>query len=73
MIPNCGYKNPAKFLVEADASSASYPLAFAAITGGTVTVEGIGSTSLQGDAAFCRVLEKVSGVCARSHLLLRAS
>lgn len=43
--------------VEVDASSASYPLAAAAVCGGRVTVEGLGRGSLQGDAAFCRILE----------------
>jgi hypothetical protein len=38
--------------VEGDASSASYFLAGATITGGTVTVEGCGSDSLQGDVRF---------------------
>lgn len=31
-----------------DASSATYPLAIAAISGGTVTVDNVGSQSLQG-------------------------
>ncbi|KNC87071.1 hypothetical protein SARC_00815 [Sphaeroforma arctica JP610] len=52
-------QNPAKFLVEGDASSATYPLAIAAITGGTVTVDNVGSDSLQGDANFCSVLESM--------------
>lgn len=43
--------------VEGDASSASYFLAGAAITGGTVTVEGCGSDSLQGDIRFAEVLK----------------
>jgi 3-phosphoshikimate 1-carboxyvinyltransferase len=38
--------------VEGDASSASYFMAGAAITGGTVTVQGCGSDSLQGDVHF---------------------
>eukprot|EP00040_Diaphanoeca_grandis_P012819 m.64838 g.64838 ORF g.64838 m.64838 type:complete len:1825 (-) comp23482_c0_seq2:292-5766(-) len=59
IIPNKGFDNPKEFVVESDASSASYPLALAAITGGTITVDGIGSGSLQGDAAFCRVLEQM--------------
>jgi 3-phosphoshikimate 1-carboxyvinyltransferase len=46
----------ATFAVEADASSASYPLALAAVRGGTVAVEGLGSRSLQGDARFADVL-----------------
>jgi pentafunctional AROM polypeptide len=46
------YKNPSDYLIEADASSATYPLAIAAITGSTCTVSNIGSASLQGDARF---------------------
>eukprot|EP01134_Creolimax_fragrantissima_P004938 CFRG4938T1 len=52
-------QNPSHFLVEGDASSATYPLAVAAITGGTVTVDNVGSNSLQGDADFCRLLERM--------------
>ncbi|KAG0371051.1 3-dehydroquinate dehydratase (3-dehydroquinase) [Gamsiella multidivaricata] len=51
-IPQGAYTNPAEYLVEADASSATYPLAIAAITGTTCTVPNIGSASLQGDAGF---------------------
>ncbi|KAI9260772.1 hypothetical protein BDA99DRAFT_483343 [Phascolomyces articulosus] len=46
------YKNPDHYIVESDASSATYPLAIAAITGTTCTVTSIGSKSLQGDATF---------------------
>ena len=48
---------PADFLVEADASSASYPMAAAAITGGEVHVEGVKLNSTQGDAGFASILE----------------
>ncbi|CAN1792595.1 3-phosphoshikimate 1-carboxyvinyltransferase, chloroplastic [Linum perenne] len=41
------YKSPGNAYVEGDASSASYFLAGAAITGGTITVEGCGTSSLQ--------------------------
>ncbi len=41
--------------MEGDASSASYFLAGATITGGTITVEGCGSDSLQGDVRFAEV------------------
>lgn len=51
-IPRGSYKNPAEYVVESDASSATYPLAIAAITGNTVTVPNIGKKSLQGDARF---------------------
>ncbi|EAZ35730.1 hypothetical protein OsJ_20021 [Oryza sativa Japonica Group] len=51
------YKSPGNAYVEGDASSASYFLAGAAITGGTVTVQGCGTTSLQGDVKFAEVLE----------------
>ncbi|KAJ6787468.1 hypothetical protein PWT90_02692 [Aphanocladium album] len=51
-IPQGTYKNPAEYVIEGDASSATYPLAMAAITGTTCTVPNIGSASLQGDARF---------------------
>ncbi|CBI38901.3 unnamed protein product, partial [Vitis vinifera] len=38
--------------------NASYFLAGAAVTGGTVTVEGCGTSSLQGDVKFAEVLEQ---------------
>jgi 3-phosphoshikimate 1-carboxyvinyltransferase len=43
--------------IEPDASAAVYPMAAAAVTGGTVTVEGLGSGSLQPDMEIARVLE----------------
>ena len=45
--------------IESDASSASYPLAAAAIAGGSVKVLGVGDRALQGDAAFIEVLESM--------------
>ena len=53
------YQSPSTFLVEGDASSASYFLAAAAIKGGTVKVTGVGKSSIQGDIAFADVLEKM--------------
>jgi 3-phosphoshikimate 1-carboxyvinyltransferase len=53
------YKSPKQIFIEGDASSASYFLAGAAITGGPVTVYGCGSESVQGDARFAQVLEKM--------------
>ena len=51
------YKSPGAYFVEGDASSASYFLAGAAITGGTITVIGCGTDSLQGDARFAKIME----------------
>jgi 3-phosphoshikimate 1-carboxyvinyltransferase len=48
-----------KYGVEPDASAASYFFAAAAVTGGEVTVEGIGRESLQGDIRFCDCLEQM--------------
>ncbi len=48
-----------RYLVEPDASSASYFLAAAAITGGRVTVEGLAPDSAQGDAHFADVLREM--------------
>jgi 3-phosphoshikimate 1-carboxyvinyltransferase len=45
--------------IEPDASAASYFFAAAAITGGRVTVEGLGRESLQGDVAFVSCLENM--------------
>ena len=51
------YQSPGDVFVEGDASSASYFLAAAAIKGGTITVTGVGSESVQGDKHFADVLE----------------
>lgn len=58
------YRSPGAISVEADASSASYFLAFGAL-GGPVRVEGCGADSVQGDAAFADVLEKMGAVVER--------
>ncbi len=56
------YVSPGEAYVEGDASSASYFLAGAAITGGTITVEGCGSDSLQGDVRFAEVCSGASAL-----------
>ena len=50
------YISPGSAYVEGDASSASYFLAGATITGGKIVVEGCGSESLQGDVRFAEVM-----------------
>ena len=50
-----GYEAADPYVIEPDASAASYFLAAAAITGGRVEVPGLGLTSLQGDIGFHRV------------------
>jgi 3-phosphoshikimate 1-carboxyvinyltransferase len=45
------------YAVEPDASAASYFFALAALTDGTITVEGLGTSSVQGDLAFVDILE----------------
>ncbi|QLB21478.1 3-phosphoshikimate 1-carboxyvinyltransferase [Vespertiliibacter pulmonis] len=52
------YRSPNHYLVEGDASSASYFLAAGAIKG-KVKVTGIGKNSIQGDCLFANVLEKM--------------
>ena len=51
------YSAPGNYLVEGDASSASYFLAAGAIAGGTIKVTGIGRKSVQGDIQFADALE----------------
>ncbi|MEC6795711.1 3-phosphoshikimate 1-carboxyvinyltransferase [Photobacterium sp. S4TG1] len=53
------YQSPGAFLVEGDASSASYFLAAAAIKGGAIKVTGIGKNSIQGDIQFADALAKM--------------
>ena len=50
------YRSPGRLRVEGDASSASYFLAAGAVGGGPVRVEGIDTTSIQGDVRFVEVL-----------------
>jgi 3-phosphoshikimate 1-carboxyvinyltransferase len=56
----------ANYTVEPDASSASYPLAAAAIVGGRVVVSGLGRSSLQGDSHFVDVLAQMGCVVERN-------
>lgn len=56
------YQSPGEFMVEGDASSASYFMAAAAIKGGEVKVTGIGRSSVQGDVQFANVLEDMGAV-----------
>lgn len=54
-VPPGSYRGAA-YEVEADATAASYFLAAAAVTGGDVTVQGLGTASRQGDVGFADVL-----------------
>ena len=56
-----------EYMVEPDASGASYFLAAAAITGGKVRVDGLGEDSLQGDARFVDILGKMGCRIKKSH------
>lgn len=56
---NQSYQAVERYMVEGDASSASYFLAAGAIKGGEITVHGVGKLSVQGDKHFADVLEKM--------------
>jgi 3-phosphoshikimate 1-carboxyvinyltransferase len=47
------------YLIEPDASGASYFFAAAAVTGSRVTIHGLGTESTQGDLQFVRALEQM--------------
>jgi 3-phosphoshikimate 1-carboxyvinyltransferase len=64
VIPG-GYRAPGDYLVEGDASSASYFLAAGAIRGEGMVVRGIGRESVQGDVAFVDVLEAMGARVVR--------
>lgn len=59
------YRSPGRYLVEGDASSASYFFAAGAIAGGPVRVYGIGEDSVQGDIAFLHVIERMGAKVER--------
>ncbi|URJ29082.1 3-phosphoshikimate 1-carboxyvinyltransferase [Blochmannia endosymbiont of Camponotus modoc] len=61
---NIAYQSPGDYLVEGDASSASYFLAASAIRGGTVRVIGVGRNSRQGDVYFANILESMGAKIA---------
>lgn len=50
-----------EYVIEPDASAASYFWAAAAISDGRVRIEGLSENALQGDVAFVRVLEEMGG------------
>lgn len=53
-------------VIEPDASAAAYPMLAAAITGGRVTIEGLGSESLQPDLGIARVFEMMGCVVGQT-------
>ena len=60
MIPNTGYDNPPEIMIEADASSTTYPLALAALIGRTLIVANAAQpASTQGDARFATLLNRM--------------
>lgn len=63
------------YTIEPDASNMSYFLAAAAILGGRVTIPGISARSLQGDAKFVDVLERMGCVIERGsdHLAVQST
>eukprot|EP00834_Sanchytrium_tribonematis_P004179 NODE_191_length_13422_cov_1.451025.p1 type:complete len:1469 gc:universal NODE_191_length_13422_cov_1.451025:7688-3282(-) len=55
-IPRKCYENPLDYFVEPDASSATYPLAFAAVTNTKVTIPHLSADSTQGDSKFAKII-----------------
>ncbi|MCX7621257.1 MAG: 3-phosphoshikimate 1-carboxyvinyltransferase [Acidimicrobiales bacterium] len=60
-----GY-NGTMFAIEPDASAASYFFAAAAICGGRIRIDGLGSASHQGDVAFTDILEAMGAAVERA-------
>ncbi|MFT4820090.1 MAG: 3-phosphoshikimate 1-carboxyvinyltransferase [Candidatus Azotimanducaceae bacterium] len=67
------YQSPGQYLVEGDASSASYFFAAAAIKGGTIRVNGLGRNSVQGDIAFLDVIEQMGARVNRQDTWIEVS
>jgi 3-phosphoshikimate 1-carboxyvinyltransferase len=66
IVVPAGEYRPTEVSIEADASSASYPLAVAAIAGASVTVRGLGSASRQGDTRFADLLGEMGCTVSRT-------
>ncbi|KUN82353.1 3-phosphoshikimate 1-carboxyvinyltransferase [Streptomyces griseoruber] len=58
VVPPGGYR-ATTYAIEPDASTSSYFFAAAALTGGEVTVAGLGEGALQGDLGFVEVLRRM--------------
>ena len=65
LIPAPQFYESRSYAIEPDASAATYFLGAAAITGGSVTIEGLHKDSLQGDVAFADCLAQMG--CAVEH------
>jgi 3-phosphoshikimate 1-carboxyvinyltransferase len=68
-----GLRSPGRFVVESDASSASYFIAAGAIAAGArpLRIEGVGSDSIQGDIAFVDAVRAMGAtIDAEPHALL---
>jgi 3-phosphoshikimate 1-carboxyvinyltransferase len=58
-VPGGQWYRAQHYVIEPDASSASYFAAAAAICGGRVRILGLGARSMQGDIAFIRLLQQM--------------
>lgn len=59
IVPAPQQYTAAHYAVEPDATAASYLFGAAALTGGRITIDGLGKNSVQGDCAFVDVLQKM--------------
>ncbi len=59
VVTGGGYRAIPEYVVEPDASAASYFWALGAITGGNISVANLTMSSIQGDVAFAHVLEQM--------------
>ncbi len=68
-----GYVSPGSFVIEPDASAASYFFAAAVATGGRVRVPGLGFGAEQGDVRFADVLGELGATVIRTDTVLEVS
>lgn len=59
VVPGAQTYQPTTYAVEPDASAASYFFAAAAVCGGRVRVQGLGTGSLQGDLGLVHILQRM--------------
>ncbi len=72
-VHRCHQYNNRSLTIEPDASAASYPFAFAAAGGGTITVPHLNGESLQGDYRFVDILTRMGASVEKTPHYTRVS
>lgn len=75
LVPEDSRYTATNYVIEPDASAASYFFAAAALTGGRVRIDGLGSNALQGDVRFVEALAQMGAevTVAADHVIVQGT